>query len=773
MRPDPNKAAPLNADAWRQLAHKVIGANTLFPVLALLVSGGLWLGTLMMARVDVQANRDAALALTRELTETYEAQVLRVLREIEQDFNIIQYAYEHQPADQVLSELSTRELLPPTLLFNIAVINAEGTPLSGSAPLASPLAPTALANHRDTTALVIEADAADSQLLQFRRSLFDLGGSFLGVAVIEADAAFFTSSYDEQRLGKQGLLALVGTDGQIKVRRVGDEVVIGEAIDYPRFAQDLVNEFETLALLRPSLIDGVHRYVAARALFGFPLTVSVGLSEQELYAPVRARTQGYLGRAALANVALLLVIGLLWRLSYQLAQSRRLEMETKIAHAEQIEYLAYHDGLTGLPNRSLFSKLLSQNLALAARERKRLALLFLDLDHFKYINDTLGHDAGDDLLREVARRLTGALRESDVVARLGGDEFVVLLPGVTTPEESAGVAQKIIQAVARPYRLAGQDFSVTASVGISAYPDDGRDEETLTKHADIAMYKAKQEGKNTFQLYSANLHAESLERLALESNLRHALAQQQFTLYFQAKRDLKDGTLLGLEALLRWQHPEMGLVAPSRFLQVAEEMGLLVAIGRWMLNQACQQHKQWQLLSGRPLNIAVPLWKPMFFSSHLLADIQSALAQADLSPVCLELEVSESILMENIDKSIEILGALKSLGVRIALGNFGVGYSCMGTLRNLPVDVIKIDRSFIRNLDQDWNDRERAEAICTLGKSLGMTLVADGVETDQQMHYLQTNSGRCIQGFYRNAPLSAETLAQLLGSAAQEANQRP
>lgn len=758
---------------FKRMAQRVTETQILFPALALVVSAVLWMGTVLLIRIDTQATRDNALAMTRELTETYEAQVLRVLREIEQNFKIIQYAFDQQPRDQILAELSVRELLPPTLLFNIAILGPGGRPLPGSATLAYPVDEDTLATHAQSDNLIIDAPAAatsSSEYLQFRRRLSNQQGDFVGVTVIEADAAFFTSSYDESRMGENGMLALIGTEGQVKVRRLGQQVIAGEPMNYGEFMEGLASDMETVSLLRRSPLDGELRYISARALFGFPLAVAVGLSEAEQHSPMQARADTYIARAALINLLLLLVIGLLWRLSAQLAHSRRLEVENKIAHAEQIEYLAYHDGLTGLPNRSLFSKLLCQNIAQGVRANTQLALMFLDLDHFKYINDTLGHDAGDDLLKEVSQRLRDALRESDIVARLGGDEFVVILPVVKTAEECLTVARKIIQTVAKPYQLAGQNFSVTASIGISMFPEDGRDEETLTKHADIAMYKAKQEGKNTFQLYSSNLHAESIERLALESNLRQALERDQFALMFQVKQNLKRDGISGVQAVLRWQHPHMGLVTPSRFLKAAEEMGLLVPIGRWMLNQACRLHQQWLAASGQTLCIAVELWRPMFYASHLLADIQSALKDAGLPPECLEVEISESVLMEDIDKSIKILSNLKALGVRIALGNFGVGYSCMGNLRSLPVDVIKLDRSFVSNLSPDNEDRERAEAICTLGKSLGMTLIADGVETDSQMQYLKANSTRCLEGFYRNSPMTAEAFSNLIQSLERQAS---
>src|SRR3984957_16332701 len=300
-----------------------------------------------------------------------------------------------------------------------------------------------------------------------------------------------------------------------------------------------------------------------------------------------------LAGAFFGSLLVVTLTGLLGRMSWQLMQGRLREGETKLPHAERVEYLAYHDGLTGLPNRSLFSKCLSQSISEAQRHKRRLAVAFLDLDRFKQINDTLGHEAGDQLLQEVAVRLKVCVRDSDMVARLGGDEFVVLLPELAEEKYAGIVAQKILAATARPFKLMGQEFRVTASIGISTYPQDGLDEQTLTKNADIAMYQAKAEGKNNFQFYSDKLNANSLERLALESSLRHALERNEFRLHYQAKRDIASGRVTGMEALLRWEHPDLGTVAPMQFIPVAEETGLIVPIGKWVLKTVCLQSIAW------------------------------------------------------------------------------------------------------------------------------------------------------------------------------------
>jgi diguanylate cyclase (GGDEF)-like protein len=749
----------------RHLASKATEPQLLFPGLALLLTALLWVGTGMLIKVERQLADDSALAQARELTETYEAQVLRVLREIEQSFKLIQYAYEQQAPQQILFELSSRELLPPALLFNVAVLTPAGDTLTGSAPLKNPLTIDNIQEQRNKNQMIVsvpEAGAISQNLLQFRRRVLDHHGEFAGIAVIEVDADFFASSYNQERMGKQGLLALLGQDGQFRVRRVGDQTRIGEKVGIQRYMEDIISELETVSLLRASPLDGVKRYLAARELFGFPLVVVVGLSQEEQMAPVDARANTYIVRAAVVTLLLLAVLALLWRLSYQLAQSRRHEMQARINHAQQVEYLAYHDGLTGLPNRSLFSKLLNQNINQAKRNKKRLALMFLDLDHFKHINDTLGHDAGDQLLQEVAQRLKSNLRNSDVVARLGGDEFVMVLPEVTDPAYTASVARKVIAAVALPYRLAGQDFRVTASIGISTYPDDGTDEQTLTKNADVAMYKAKQEGKNNFQLYSTKLHSESLERLSLESSLRHALERNELELHYQARRDIASGNITGIEALLYWQHPDMGLITPDHFLTIAEDIGLIIPIGRWILKTACQQNKQWLQEGLPPQNIAVKLSATQFFAESLLADAITALDSADMEPGQLELEVSEGVLIQNVDKALMVIESLKAAGLRIAIDNFGVGYSSLSLLRRFPLDTINIDRSFIRNLSGNEQDISMTEAIVAMGRTLGLSMIAQGVETEAQVEYLRRQSVNELQGFYCNHPLPATEFGAVL-----------
>ncbi|HYT15672.1 MAG TPA: EAL domain-containing protein [Burkholderiales bacterium] len=438
------------------------------------------------------------------------------------------------------------------------------------------------------------------------------------------------------------------------------------------------------------------------------------------------------------------------------------EVKERVRSEEQIQYLAYHDALTTLPNRALFSKILNHGISQAHRRKKELAVLFIDLDRFKNINDTLGHEAGDALLKEVGKRLKQSLRESDTVARLGGDEFVVLLEELADQKHVSVVAHKILTTLVKPFVTLGQEFRVTASIGISTYPADGEDERSLMKNADIAMYRAKEEGKNNFQFYSKELNEHSFERLTMESSLRRALERNEFELHYQPKVDLRTGRITGVEALLRWHHPDLGMVSPAQFIPMAEETGLIVPIGKWVLRTACRQHKAWQDQGLPRLSVAVNLSARQFSDENLLQDITSIVKESGIDPVLLELEITESMLMNNVEKAIRTLDALNEMGIRLAIDDFGTGYSSLSTLKRFPINTIKVDRSFIRDLPGGVDDRAIAGAIIAMGQALGMTVIAEGVETKEQADYLRGQSCDEFQGFYFKKAMPADELAQLL-----------
>jgi diguanylate cyclase (GGDEF)-like protein len=388
--------------------------------------------------------------------------------------------------------------------------------------------------------------------------------------------------------------------------------------------------------------------------------------------------------------------------------------------------------------------------------------LFIDLDRFKVINDTLGHADGDTLLLEMANRLRQTLRASDVVARLGGDEFVVILPELADEQDVAAVARKLLSVVMKPVMLRGQECRVTASIGVALYPENGDDEQTLTKNADMAMCLAKEEGKNDFRCFSNDMKTQSIERLMLETNLRKALEREEFVLYYQPKIDLRTGKITGVEALLRWDQPDLGILPPTQFIPLAEETGLIVPIGRWVLRTACEQHMAWQCDGLPPICMAVNLSPRQFQYEHLLRDIDETLAATGIPPELLELEITESMVMQNVERAIDLLTKIKERGVRLAMDDFGTGYSSMALIKRFPIDTLKIDRSFIRDLPNDADDMAIADAIIGLGKALRLTIVAEGVETMEQEAFLRDHACDEMQGYLFSRPVSAESIPTLL-----------
>ena len=439
-----------------------------------------------------------------------------------------------------------------------------------------------------------------------------------------------------------------------------------------------------------------------------------------------------------------------------------LEITGRKQAEEQARSLAYHDPLTGLPNRLLFQDRLGLAVAQAHRHRKPLAMLFLDLDRFKVINDSLGHTVGDRLICEVAGRLRTCLREGDTVARLGGDEFTLLLPDIGQAVDAAKVAKKVLDLVRMPFAVDGRELFVTASAGISLYPDDGSDAETLVKNADTAMYRAKEQGRDNYQLYTPAMNATALERLALESSLRKALAQDELVLYYQPIFD-RTGRAHGVEALLRWRHPELGLILPSEFIPLAEITGVILPMGPWVLRGACAQAWIWQ--ERHPgLSVAVNLSARQFQEPGLVGHVTDALADTGLEPRLLKLEITESNAMQNAQTSIQTLRELKALGVQISIDDFGTGYSSLSYLRRFPIDTLKIDRSLIRDIGSDPDDAAIAGAVIALAHTLKLEVVAEGVETRGQLEFLVASGCDRMQGYLFSPPVPAESCEELLAA---------
>ena len=431
-------------------------------------------------------------------------------------------------------------------------------------------------------------------------------------------------------------------------------------------------------------------------------------------------------------------------------------------HEDQLFHQARHDALTELPNRALILDRLRQAISHAQRGQRLLAVAYLDLDDFKKINDTLGHDAGDALLRQVAMRISGVLRQGDTVGRQSGDEFILLLPDVAHIEDAATVAEKILDTLAWPFSLNGREVYVTGSLGLSVCPSDGEDAESLLRNADIAMYRAKEDGRNSFRFYVPEMDARMRARVETEHDLRLAIKRGELVLHYQPRVSLISGEMLGFEALVRWNHPREGLIGPDRFIVVAEDTGLIMPLGDWVLQQACRQTRQWQDRGFAGMRMSVNLSARQFRDPGLVERVEQVLAESGLDPACLELEITESTVMHDSEAAIGTLRALKRLGVALSVDDFGTGYSSLSYLKLFPIDVLKIDRSFVRDVTADPDDAAIVRAIVTLAHSLGLTVVAEGVEETAQAAFLRHVKCDELQGYYFSRPLPAEAVESLL-----------
>ena len=431
---------------------------------------------------------------------------------------------------------------------------------------------------------------------------------------------------------------------------------------------------------------------------------------------------------------------------------------------EQLHYLAHHDTLTGLPNRLLLNARLEHSLQQASRKSTNVAVLFLDLDHFKKVNDSLGHAVGDQLLQLVAKRLLSSVREEDTIARMGGDELAIILGSMDDVRDAATAARKILDELAKPFDIDGKELFVSASIGISTYPQNGRDAIALLKNADAAMYMAKSAGRNGYHFYSDEHSARLSESFSLQTNLYRALEREELFLHFQPQVSLQSGKIVGVEALLRWQHPEMGLVSPARFIPLAEENGLIGAIGKWVLHTACEQARAWQDEGLIPVRISVNLSGRQLEQDNIVEEVHAVLEDTGLDPSCLELELTESSVMKRAERTVKILDAFRELGITIAIDDFGTGYSSLSYLKRFPVDRLKIDRSFVRDIPQDVNDVALARAIIALGHSLNISVIAEGVETVAQRELLTSMGCDEMQGFLYSKPVTASELLSLLSA---------
>jgi diguanylate cyclase (GGDEF)-like protein/PAS domain S-box-containing protein len=437
------------------------------------------------------------------------------------------------------------------------------------------------------------------------------------------------------------------------------------------------------------------------------------------------------------------------------------DVSTARAKSLEMSHLANHDVLTDLPNRVLFNDRLTQAIALAERHGKQLAVMFIDLDHFKKINDSLGHDVGDKLLKSVAGRLKACVRRSDTISRLGGDEFVLLLSQVEHAEDAAISARKTLRALTLPYMIDGKSLDVNVSIGMSTYPNDGQDAESLVNRADNAMYEAKRCGRNNYQFFRHEMHALLAERQSLEADLRCALGRNEFVLHYQPILNLQTGQIAGMEALIRWLHPQRGLIYPGQFVPIAEECGLILTIGQWVLVEACKQARAWLDAGLRVVRISVNVSATEFCAKDFLSGVRAALIATGVEPMNLELELTESVLMDDAEAAVVTLVKLKTMGVRVAIDDFGTGYSSFTYLRRFPSDALKLDQSFVHDIMSDPRDAAIVRAIINMGVSLSQRIIAEGVETSAQLEFLRRHGCAEGQGFYFSRPVVAERVANL------------
>jgi len=436
------------------------------------------------------------------------------------------------------------------------------------------------------------------------------------------------------------------------------------------------------------------------------------------------------------------------------------------ARSVEISRLAQHDPLTGLPNRVLLNDRLIQAISLAMRQDKQLAVMFVDLDQFKKINDSLGHDIGDKLLQSVAGRLLNCVRRTDTVSRLGGDEFVVLLSQVEHEEDAAMSARKILRAVASPHIVNYKNLDISASIGVSTYPSDGPEAENLVNKADTAMYEAKKQGRNNFQFFRRDMQVRIAERQLLERDLRYALGRKEFLLHYQPKFDLQTGHITGMEALVRWMHPQRGLIPPAQFIPIAEECGLILPIGRWVLLEACKQARAWRDSGLGIIPVAVNVSVAEFEGKDFISGVRAALIATGVNPQNLELELTESVLMQDAESTVRTLHALKDMGVTLAIDDFGTGYSSFTYLRRFPVDALKLDQSFVQDITEDPGDATIVGAMISIGMSLNQRVIAEGVETREQFMFLKSHKCGEGQGFYFSHPVPAEQAGKLIAASA-------
>jgi diguanylate cyclase (GGDEF)-like protein len=755
MRPDTSLKTILS---WlRALAQ---GSTLLCVMMIALV----WLGVDFHLRVEHGDAERAAVQNSANLARAFEEHLSRTLTEIDRSLKIIRSNY---LLDQDRFDL--RRWLSVSQLFDdhtlqVAIIDADGF-----IKLSSIDSPGAVGTDlRDREHFRRFVAAGDDELfiskpvvgrttgkwsVQLARRITNPDGSFAGVIDASLDPNYLSRFYSSVDVGNEGYIRIVGLDGLIRAIGGHSSKALGTDLSTAALFKNVNKQPMGWYYTESNFTDQIPRLVTYRSIKGYPLIVTIGLSTAELFSTVYAKQEWYNFIAVALSLVILGVNGFSVRGRFL---RERMAEALKVQNL-RLRDLAHHDALTGLVNRARFAELLDNQLALGSTGT--LAVLFLDLDRFKYVNDTLGHLIGDELLKVVAERLCSCIRDVDTVARLGGDEFAIICTGVQGKEEVVGLAERICVAIKEPYDLGGMQAVVDVSIGISCAPDDARRSDELMKQADVALYRAKADGRGIYRFFEPEMVSRIEAQRKMEADLRRGLLNGHFELFYQPVVNIDDNRVVGLEGLLRWHHPERGLISPAEFIPVAEETGLIVALGEWALRQACADAARWP----NEIKIAVNLSPAQFRSRNLAQVVINALARSGVSPRRLELEITEETLLGHNQENLAVLQQLRNLGIQIVMDDFGIGYSSLNYLRLFPFDRIKIDRSFVNDLSSGNNlSFAIVQAVTKLARALDVPSTAEGIETKEQLELVRAAGCTEFQGYLFSKPRPAAEITRLL-----------